>query len=225
LFPSTPANCSNSSLDNHNKHNNQAALGPEAADLNSEKNIGCVHPCHHCLDILQQHLERPDTMAVDPPKTPTEQISGSSTIYGQQQQQASSSSSGYYAGGNTTPHRDSIASRRDSTAMPPPPLPLGMPASSPSSSQHPPPAVAASSPSPGLPGGGARRGSADGLGLPVRHPRPLTAAEIHMEFEKEQEAVVCSIPSPVFHIHTSHLRNPDIVAIGNARISILFRLT
>ena len=33
----------------------------------------------------------------------------------------------------------------------------------------------------------------DGLSVPVRHPRPMTAAEIHLELEKEQEAVVCHI--------------------------------
>lgn len=27
-------------------------------------------------------------------------------------------------------------------------------------------------------------------GLPIRHPRPLTTAEIYSELEKEQEAVV-----------------------------------
>jgi len=27
---------------------------------------------------------------------------------------------------------------------------------------------------------------------PIRHPRPLTAADLHMQLEKEQEAVVCS---------------------------------
>jgi hypothetical protein len=26
---------------------------------------------------------------------------------------------------------------------------------------------------------------------PLRHPRPLTAADLHLELEKEQEAVVC----------------------------------
>jgi len=31
--------------------------------------------------------------------------------------------------------------------------------------------------------------------MPVRHPRPLTAAELHLELEKEQEAVVrCLTP-------------------------------
>ena len=29
-------------------------------------------------------------------------------------------------------------------------------------------------------------------GLPMRHPRPLTAAELYLECEKEQEAVVCT---------------------------------
>lgn len=26
---------------------------------------------------------------------------------------------------------------------------------------------------------------------PLRHPRPLTAADLHLQLEKEQEAVVC----------------------------------
>jgi hypothetical protein len=30
------------------------------------------------------------------------------------------------------------------------------------------------------------------VNMPMRHPRPLTAAELHLELEKEQEAVVCS---------------------------------
>ncbi|KAJ4349836.1 uncharacterized protein N0V89_008455 [Didymosphaeria variabile] len=32
--------------------------------------------------------------------------------------------------------------------------------------------------------------SFDAAGVPMRHPRPLTAAELHLELEKEQEAVV-----------------------------------
>lgn len=32
--------------------------------------------------------------------------------------------------------------------------------------------------------------SVDATGVPMRHPRPLTAAELHLELEKEQEAVV-----------------------------------
>lgn len=31
---------------------------------------------------------------------------------------------------------------------------------------------------------------------PTRHPRPLTAADLHLQLEKEQEAVVCLIPNP-----------------------------
>ena len=30
---------------------------------------------------------------------------------------------------------------------------------------------------------------------PLRHPRPLTAADLHLQLEKEQEAVVCSLSS------------------------------
>lgn len=30
---------------------------------------------------------------------------------------------------------------------------------------------------------------------PLRHPRPLTAADLHLQLEKEQEAVVSSLPS------------------------------
>jgi len=87
----------------------------------------------------------------------------------------------------TPTHRDSResnASRRASAAMPPPPLPLGIPSSSPS---HVSPAP--QNPSPGIPLS-ARRPSIDNAGLPMRHPRPLTAAELHLELETEQEAVV-----------------------------------
>ena len=30
---------------------------------------------------------------------------------------------------------------------------------------------------------------------PLRHPRPLTAADLHLQLEKEQEAVVRTLPS------------------------------
>jgi hypothetical protein len=44
--------------------------------------------------------------------------------------------------------------------------------------------------------------------MPMRHPRPLTAAELHLELEKEQEAVVCSliilhIPDDLTHARRS----------------------
>lgn len=37
---------------------------------------------------------------------------------------------------------------------------------------------------------------------PLRHPRPLTASELHMELEKEQEAVVCSPLRHGLMVHT-----------------------
>ncbi|KAJ4313655.1 hypothetical protein N0V94_006825 [Neodidymelliopsis sp. IMI 364377] len=66
--------------------------------------------------------------------------------------------------------------------MSPPPLPLASPGGTlpPSASQH----THAFPPlSPNLP-------SADAGNVPMRHPRPMTAAEMHLELEKEQEAVV-----------------------------------
>jgi hypothetical protein len=65
--------------------------------------------------------------------------------------------------------------------MGPPPLPLASPGGAlPTAAQH----LHAFPPlSPQLP-------SVDAGGAPMRHPRPLTAAELHVELEKEQEAVV-----------------------------------
>lgn len=63
------------------------------------------------------------------------------------------------------------ASRRTSTQMPPPPPPVGPAA-------HRSPTIS----------------SNEQLGLPLRHPRPLTAAELYLECEKEQEAVVWADP-------------------------------
>ncbi|KAH8732389.1 hypothetical protein GQ44DRAFT_735309 [Phaeosphaeriaceae sp. PMI808] len=40
------------------------------------------------------------------------------------------------------------------------------------------------------PGASGYMSSADSTGVPMRHPRPMTAAEMHLELEKEQEAVV-----------------------------------
>jgi hypothetical protein len=75
------------------------------------------------------------------------------------------------------------SSRRTSQIFPmnPPPLPLGSsggvpPAASPGHLPFPPL-------SPAVSGGMAAH-------EPVRHPRPMTAAELHLELEKEQEAVV-----------------------------------
>lgn len=33
-------------------------------------------------------------------------------------------------------------------------------------------------------------------GVPIRHPRPMTPAEMHLELEKEQEAIVCLFNPP-----------------------------
>ena len=69
--------------------------------------------------------------------------------------------------------------------MSPPPLPLAspggsIPASAPQNAHAAPhsPSLAGTVP------------SFDAAGVPMRHPRPLTAAELHLELEKEQEAVV-----------------------------------
>lgn len=46
-------------------------------------------------------------------------------------------------------------------------------------------------------------GDNTGVGMgpgPLRHPRPLTAADLHLQLEKEQEAVVCLFR----HITRSH---------------------
>ncbi|KAL8852942.1 MAG: hypothetical protein Q9221_002192 [Calogaya cf. arnoldii] len=83
-------------------------------------------------------------------------------------------------------NRNAPSSVPDRTSMPmaPPPNP-----SSPSSANFPsrePPTVLAPSSNPG---------AADNSGVgrgpgPIRHPQPLTAADLHMQLEKEQEAVV-----------------------------------
>jgi hypothetical protein len=70
--------------------------------------------------------------------------------------------------------------------MSPPPLPLASPSGTiPTSTTHHTHAFPPLSPS--LVGSVP---SVDAAGVPMRHPRPLTAAELHLELEKEQEAVV-----------------------------------
>ncbi|KAL5114422.1 hypothetical protein ACEQ8H_007677 [Pleosporales sp. CAS-2024a] len=82
---------------------------------------------------------------------------------------------------NSTP-----ASRRASQIYPmsPPPLPLASPGGTlPTANQgHAFPPL-----SPGISG---RVPSVDASGVPMRHPRPMTPAELHLELEKEQEAAV-----------------------------------
>jgi hypothetical protein len=82
-------------------------------------------------------------------------------------------------------HSSAAASRRASQIYPmsPPPLPLASPGGTlPTNTQAFPPL------SPSVTGNTA---NVDAMGAPMRHPRPLTAAELHLELEKEQEAVVC----------------------------------
>lgn len=44
-------------------------------------------------------------------------------------------------------------------------------------------------------------GSESGPSMPMRHPRPMTPAELHLELEKEQEAVVRRVPTPSARLH------------------------
>ncbi|KAK3292472.1 uncharacterized protein B0H64DRAFT_426550 [Chaetomium fimeti] len=98
-----------------------------------------------------------------------------------------------------SPHALAALSRRASSQqMPPPPAP-GSPSLNilPSNQNAVNAATSPSLPSPGfqastsLPGPtmGDNTGVGPGPG-PLRHPRPLTAADLHLELEKEQEAVV-----------------------------------
>ncbi|KAF2084953.1 hypothetical protein K490DRAFT_68155 [Saccharata proteae CBS 121410] len=107
----------------------------------------------------------------------------------------------------STSRRTSTSSRRASQIFPmsPPPLPLASPGGGVGGA-----ASGATTVSPGSghshqsgfpplsphAGGTAGGGSGSGRqqegepGVPMRHPRPLTAAELHLELEQEQEAVV-----------------------------------
>lgn len=69
------------------------------------------------------------------------------------------------------------ASRRTSQQMPPPPVPLHHAPRSPVMTTN------------------------EQLPFPLRHPRPLTAAELYLECEKEQEAVVRSTDQHISTIH------------------------
>ncbi|KAL6152021.1 hypothetical protein ACJQWK_04710 [Exserohilum turcicum] len=96
------------------------------------------------------------------------------------------------ASGSLSRQTSTPASRRASQIYPmgPPPLPLASPGGTAA-----PPTQAASQHGhafpPLSPGhGGYVQTSADAAGVPMRHPRPMTAAELHLELEKEQEAVV-----------------------------------
>ena len=94
-----------------------------------------------------------------------------------------------------------ISSRRASQQQSPPAIPPTSPSLNilpsnqsavnhlPATSQTAPQAATMASPTPGD-----NTGVGTGPG-PLRHPRPLTAADLHLQLEKEQEAVVsCLLP-------------------------------
>ena len=109
-------------------------------------------------------------------------------------------------------------SRRTSTQMPPPALPPSSPSFNILSSNQ--TAVNQTSPrlaSPTMPmaspTGAPALGDNTGVGAgpgPLRHPRPLTAADLHLQLEKEQEAVVRTPQFPTFITNTkvAHLGQP-----------------
>lgn len=112
---------------------------------------------------------------------------------------------------NSTP-----ASRRASQIYPmsPPPLPLASPGGTlpPPTSQH----THAFPPlSPSLP-------SADAAHLPMRHPRPMTAAEMHLELEKEQEAVVNRLTRElsVLRAHSASVASTTSSIASNALLDV-----
>jgi len=96
------------------------------------------------------------------------------------------------ASGSLSRQTSTSVSRRTSQIYPmsPPPLPLASPGGSIAS-----PAQSASLHGHAFPplspgASGYVQTSVDSTGVPMRHPRPMTAAEMHLELEKEQEAVV-----------------------------------
>lgn len=96
------------------------------------------------------------------------------------------------------PGSSQSASRRTSTQMLPPPLPQNN-----SLPNSPRPAQASMMDNTGVglgPGQPEKticqRSSTEAIQLgPIRHPRPLTAAELHLELEKEQESIVSFVNS------------------------------
>jgi hypothetical protein len=97
------------------------------------------------------------------------------------------------ASGSLSRQASTPASRRASQQihpMSPPPLPLASPGGTvPPPTQSTPQYGHAFPPlSPST--SGYIQASVDSTGVPMRHPRPMTPAEMHLELEKEQEAVV-----------------------------------
>lgn len=96
------------------------------------------------------------------------------------------------ASGSLSRQSSTPASRRASQIYPmsPPPLPLASPGGTiPQSAQSGHHSGQSAFPplSPSMTGS---ISSVDSTGVPMRHPRPMTPAELHLELEKEQEAVV-----------------------------------
>ncbi|KAK4174443.1 hypothetical protein QBC36DRAFT_218423 [Triangularia setosa] len=121
---------------------------------------------------------------------------------------------------NSVPPSPHFLSRRTSQQMPPPPAPssLVLPsnqatANNPNSTSTPvlpspqfPPPI---SPLPGSTMAGDNTGVGSGPG-PVRHPRPPTAAELHSELEKEQEARINRLTRELAALRALH--NESVVS-------------
>ncbi|KAF2872125.1 hypothetical protein BDV95DRAFT_571535 [Massariosphaeria phaeospora] len=104
-------------------------------------------------------------------------------------------------------------SRRTSQIYPmsPPPLPLASSSGgNASAATQPPHAFPPLSPS-YIP-------NVEAAGVPMRHPRPLTAAELHLELEKEQEAVVNRLTRELsaLRAHSASVASTTSSATSNA---------
>ncbi|MCJ1368178.1 hypothetical protein MMC16_007319 [Acarospora aff. strigata] len=105
------------------------------------------------------------------------------------------------------------SSRRASQLMGPPPLPLASPGGSLPQQSYlsgQPPAIQASSNMANTTASPDNAGVGMGPG-PLRHPRPLTAADLHLQLEKEQEAVVNRLTREL-----SLLRQQSASVVSNA---------
>ena len=90
------------------------------------------------------------------------------------------------------------ASRRASQQMPPPPAPAATLPQNPQAQAHRSPVIS----------------SNEHIGVPLRHPRPLTAAELYLECEKEQEAVVSKTDTSQRTNRTNQFRR-STASLGN----------